>query len=52
MIPHSRAIALAVSKLSPVTILTRTPERLHYSIAPGTSYLKISFIPSKANIVN
>ena len=29
IIPHSMAIALAVSKLSPVTIRTLTPAALH-----------------------
>ena len=47
MIPHSKAIALAVNRLSPVTILTLTPAFLHYEIAPGTSYLKRSLIPIK-----
>ena len=51
-IPHSIAIALAVIKLSPVTILTLTPAALHLAIAPGTSYLKISLIPTKATIFN
>jgi hypothetical protein len=30
IIPHSIAIALAVNRLSPVTILTLTPANLHY----------------------
>ena len=50
--PHSIAIALAVYKLSPVTILTLTPAKLHFEIAPITSYLKISLIPINAIIVN
>ena len=49
--PHSIAIALAVSRLSPVTILTRTPAYLHMAIAPGTSSLRISFMPSSASMV-
>ena len=52
MIPHSIAIARAVNKLSPVTILTLTPASLHFAIAPGTSSLKMSLMPSKANIVS
>ena len=52
MIPHSKAIALAVNRLSPVTILTLTPAFLHYEIAPGTSYLKRSLIPSRHIKVN
>jgi hypothetical protein len=50
IIPHSKAIALAVKRLSPVTILTLTPAFLQIAIAPGTSYLKISFIPKRHNI--
>jgi hypothetical protein len=52
IIPHSKAIALAVNKLSPVTILTRTPASLQFYIALGTSSRKISFIPNKAIILN
>ena len=52
IIPHSIAMALAVIKLSPVTILTLTPAALHLAIAPGTSYLKISLIPTRATIFN
>ena len=52
IIPHSMAIALAVSKLSPVTIRTLTPAALHWAIAPGTSCLRMSFIPNKAIMVS
>ncbi len=52
IIPHSSAIALAVNKLSPVTIRTLTPAVLHLAIADGTSYLSISLIPKRAIIVN
>jgi hypothetical protein len=50
-IPHSLAIAMAVVKLSPVTILTLTPASLHYPTASGTSYLMISLIPAMAQSV-
>ena len=46
--PHSIAMALAVSKLSPVIILTLTPAALQTAIAPGTSCLKISLMPKSA----
>jgi len=52
IMPHSIAIALAVSKLSPVTILTLTPAYLHFAMAPGTSCLRISFIPKRAIMVS
>jgi hypothetical protein len=45
-IPHSFAIAIAVTKLSPVTILTLIPAVLHIFTASGTSLLIISFIPA------
>lgn len=51
MIPHSKAIALAVLLLSPVTILTFIPALLHYWTALGTSSLKISFMPKIASKV-
>lgn len=43
--PISSAIALAVNRLSPVTILTVIPAFLHFLIAYGTSGLGISFTP-------
>lgn len=49
--PHSLAIAEAVVLLSPVTILTVTPDFLHYSIAAGTSGLIGSLIPAIATRV-
>lgn len=52
MIPHSFAMARAVIKLSPVTILTRTPASMQVFIAPGTSSRKISFIPKRHKNVN
>jgi hypothetical protein len=51
IIPHSKAMALAVNKLSPVTILTRTPASLQFFIAYGTSSRSISFIPNKPIIL-
>merc|ERR1712127_401040 len=45
-IPHSFPIAIAVTRLSPVTILTLTPAWLHCLTAPGTSSLMISLIPA------
>jgi len=49
IIPTYRAIALAVIKLSPVTILTFIPAFLHFYIASGTSGLGTSFTPKIAN---
>lgn len=45
IIPISSAMALAVIKLSPVTILTVIPAILHLRIAYGTSGRAISFTP-------
>ena len=44
-IPTSLAIALAVTILSPVTILTLIPALWHLAIASGTSGLAISWTP-------
>jgi hypothetical protein len=49
--PISSAMALAVIRLSPVTILTVIPAFLHFLIAYGTSGLGISFTPIIANSV-
>ncbi len=48
---HSLAIAVAVTILSPVTILTLIPAFLHFSTAEGTSTLNTSLIPIIANNV-
>ena len=45
MIPTSLAIALAVTMLSPVTILTVIPAPWHFLIASGTSFLGSSLTP-------
>jgi len=45
MIPHSIAIASAVSALSPVTILTLIPASWHTLTDPGTVFLRLSLIP-------
>lgn len=45
MIPIYSAIALAVIKLSPVTILIVIPAILHFWMASGTSYLGTSLTP-------
>ena len=45
------AIALAVILLSPVTIRTLIPAFSHFSIAPFTSSLKMSYIPKIQNKV-
>jgi len=45
IIPISSAIALAVIKLSPVTILTVIPAFLHFLMASGTYGLGMSFTP-------
>ena len=50
-IPHSMAMALAVRRLSPVTIRTLTPAVLHWAMAPGTSCRRMSFIPRRAIMV-
>mmetsp|Transcript_6521 Transcript_6521/g.7340 ORF Transcript_6521/g.7340 Transcript_6521/m.7340 type:complete len:207 (-) Transcript_6521:1826-2446(-) len=52
VIPHSLAMALAVSLLSPVTILTLMPAVLHLATAPITASLRISLIPKTAMRVN
>jgi hypothetical protein len=52
MIPISSAIAFAVIRLSPVTILTVIPAILHFLIAYGTSGLGISLTPIIVNNVN
>lgn len=46
--PHSLAMAVAVNILSPVTILTVTPDAWHYLIELGTSGLIGSLIPAIA----
>lgn len=46
-IPAYLAIAIAVSLLSPVTILTVIPAPLHFSIALGIYFLKGSLIPTR-----
>eukprot|EP00906_Rhabdomonas_costata_P004819 RCo007179 len=46
--PHFPAIAVAVARLSPVTIRTTIPARRQTSIAPGTSSRIGSWIPSTA----
>lgn len=45
-------MALAVIRLSPVTILTVIPALLHLRIASGTSGLGISLTPMIVNKVN
>ena len=45
IIPISSAIALAVIRLSPVTIRIVIPAILHFFMASGTSGLAISFTP-------
>lgn len=45
IIPISQAIALAVIKLSPVTIRIVIPAILHFCIASGTYYLGTSLTP-------
>lgn len=45
IIPIYSAIAFAVIKLSPVTILTVIPATLHFRMAYGTSGLGISLTP-------
>ena len=52
MIPTYLAIALAVIRLSPVTILTLIPALLHCLIASGTSYLGISLTPTRLITTN
>ena len=47
-IPHSIAIAMAVSLLSPVIILTATPDLPHYDTLSFTSFLIGSLIPAMA----
>jgi len=49
--PIYLAIALAVIMLSPVTILTVIPARLHFLIASGTSFLGISLTPRIAKSI-
>ena len=49
MILTSLAIALAVTILSPVTILTLIPALWHWAIACGTSGLGISCTPIIVN---
>lgn len=51
MIPALSAIALAVSKLSPVHITTLTPETLHYFIESTISSLKGSCRETRAKMV-
>ena len=48
---HSLAIAMAVSLISPVTILTLTKASSHYFTASLTSGLNGSLIPTKPIIV-
>ncbi len=50
--PIYSAIAFAVIRLSPVTILTVIPALLHLRIASGTSGLGISLTPIIVNKVN
>mmetsp|Transcript_18681 Transcript_18681/g.30696 ORF Transcript_18681/g.30696 Transcript_18681/m.30696 type:complete len:341 (+) Transcript_18681:1074-2096(+) len=45
-IPHSEPIRLAVFILSPVTILTKIPARLHSATAAGTSLRRGSVMPT------
>ena len=52
MIPIYSAIAFAVIKLSPVTILTIIPAPLHFRIASGTSGLGTSLTPIMVIKVN
>lgn len=52
IIPISSAIALAVIKLSPVTILIVIPAILHFWIASGTSSLGTSLTPIIPNNIS
>jgi hypothetical protein len=51
MIPTCLAIAFAVIRLSPVTILTVIPALWHFLIASGTYFLGISITPKIATTV-
>mmetsp|Transcript_24051 Transcript_24051/g.60426 ORF Transcript_24051/g.60426 Transcript_24051/m.60426 type:complete len:215 (-) Transcript_24051:1674-2318(-) len=51
MIPHLRAMARAVSMLSPVTILTTMPARWQSAMAPGTSSRRGSSMPTRHTTV-
>lgn len=52
MMPIYSAMALAVSKLSPVTIRIVMPAILHFLMASGTSGLAISFTPMIARHIS
>jgi hypothetical protein len=52
MIPHSIAIASAVSALSPVTILTLIPAVWQVLTDAGTVFLRLSLIPVTHKRVN
>lgn len=49
--PHSRAMCCAVWMLSPVTMRTMMPARLHVATAPGTSLRTGSLMPTMQHTV-